>query len=74
MHELSAVRLTTSGDLMCHMVIIANNVVSYTVSILWPPDAKSRLTGKEPNSGKEPNAGKDLGQEEKRPTEDEMVR
>ena len=40
---------------------------------LWPPDAKSRLTGKEPNSGKEPNAGKDLGQEEKRPTEDEMV-
>ena len=36
--------------------------------ILWPPDAKSRLTGKNPD------AGKDSGQEEKRATEDEMVR
>ena len=52
-HELSAVRLTTSGDLMCHMVIIANNVVSYTVSILWPHDAKSRLTGKDPDVRKD---------------------
>ena len=31
--------------------------------ILWPPDAKSRLFGKEPD------AGKDWGQEEKRVTE-----
>ena len=35
--------------------------------ILWPPDAKSWLTGKELD------AGKDWGQEEKRATEDEMV-
>ena len=33
----------------------------------WPPDAKSWLTRKDPDSGK------DWGQEEKGPTEDEMV-
>ena len=36
--------------------------------ILWPPDAKSRLTGRDPD------AGKDGGQEEKGAAEDEMVR
>ena len=35
--------------------------------ILWPPDVKSRLTGKDPD------AGEDQRQEEKRMTEDEMV-
>ena len=35
--------------------------------ILWPPDEKSRLTGKDPD------AGKDSRQEEKVTTEDEMV-
>ena len=35
--------------------------------ILWPPDAKNWLTGKDPN------AGKDWRQEEKGTTEDEMV-
>ena len=35
--------------------------------ILWPPDAKSQLTGKDPN------AGKDWGQEEKWLTEDEVA-
>ena len=35
--------------------------------ILWPPDAKSQLIGKDPD------AGKDLGQEEKGATEDERV-
>ena len=36
--------------------------------ILWPPDAKSRLIGKDPD------AGKDCGREEKGTTEhDEMV-
>ena len=35
--------------------------------ILWPPDAKSWL------NGKDPDAGKDWGQEEKQVTEDEMV-
>ena len=36
--------------------------------ILWPPDAKSWLIGKDPD------AGKDWGQEEKGTTEDEMIR
>ena len=36
--------------------------------ILWPLDAKSQLTGKDPDSGK------DWGQEEKGMTEDEMAR
>ena len=36
--------------------------------ILWPPDVKSRLIGKDPD------AGKDWGQEEKGTTGDEMVR
>ena len=35
--------------------------------ILWLPDAKNWLIGKDPD------AGKDWGQEEKRMTEDEMV-
>ena len=35
--------------------------------ILWPPDAKSGLIGKDPD------AGKNRGREEKRTTEDEMV-
>ena len=34
---------------------------------IWLPDAKSQLTGKDPD------VGKDLGQEEKGMTEDEMV-
>ena len=36
--------------------------------ILWPPDVKNKLTGKDPD------AVKDLRQEEKGMTEDEMVR
>ena len=35
--------------------------------ILWPPDTKSQLIGKDPD------AGRDWGQEEKGTTEDEMV-
>ena len=35
--------------------------------ILWPPDGKSSLTGKDSD------AGRDCGQEEKRTTEDEMA-
>ena len=37
------------------------------VPIIWPPDSKSRLTGKDPEPGKV------WGQEEKRTTENEMV-
>ena len=36
-------------------------------SILWPPDAKSSLIGKDPD------AGRDWGQEKKGTTEDEMA-
>ena len=36
--------------------------------ILWPPDAKSQLIGKDLDTGK------DSGQEEKRAVEDEMVK
>ena len=36
--------------------------------ILWSPDAKSQLTGKDPD------AGKDWGQKERGAAEDEMVR
>ena len=36
--------------------------------IIWPPDAKSRLPGKDPD------AGRDWGQEGKGTTEDEIVR
>ena len=35
--------------------------------ILWPPDAKNRLIGKDPD------AGRDWGQEKKGMTEDEMA-
>ena len=35
--------------------------------ILWPPDAKSQLTGKDPDTGKD-------GRQKKRATEDAMVR
>ena len=35
--------------------------------VIWPPDAKSQITGKDPD------AGKDRKQEEKGMTEDEMV-
>ena len=35
--------------------------------MLWPPDIKSRLIGKDPD------AGKDWGQEEQGMTEDEMI-
>ena len=37
------------------------------MSVLWLPDVKSQLTGKDPD------AGKDSRQKEKRATEDEMV-
>ena len=38
------------------------------VLILWPPDVKSWLIGKDPD------AGKDWGQEKKKVAEDEKVR
>ena len=48
-------------------MFIGRTDVEAETSILWPPNAKSWLIGKDPN------AGKDWGQEEKGTTEDEMV-
>ena len=48
-------------------VFIGRTDVEAETSILWPPDAKSWLIGKDPD------AGKDWGQEEKGTTENEMV-
>ena len=48
-------------------VFIGRTDVEAESPILWPPDAKSWLTGKGPD------AGRDWGQEEKGMTEDEMA-
>ena len=48
-------------------VFIGRTDVEAETPILWPPDAKSWLIGKDPD------AGKDWGQEEKGVGEDEMV-
>ena len=42
-------------------------MVKLKLHSIWLPDAKSQLTGKDPD------VGKDLGQEEKGTTEDEML-
>ena len=47
---------------------IGRTDVEAETPILWPPDAKSQLIGKDPDSGK------DGGQEEKREVKVEMVR
>ena len=48
-------------------IFIGRTDAELEAPVLWPPDAKSRLIGKNPESGK------DWGQEEKGMTEDEMV-
>ena len=48
-------------------ILIRRTDAEAEAPILWPPDAESRLIGKDPD------AGKDWKQEEKGPTEDEMV-
>ena len=48
-------------------VFIDGTNVEAETPILWPPDVKNWLTGKDPD------AGKDWWQEEKGTTEDEMV-
>ena len=48
-------------------IFIGKSDVEAEALILWPPDVKNWLTGKDPN------AGKDWRQEEKGMTEDEMV-
>ena len=48
-------------------MFIERTDVEAETPILWPPDVKSRLTGKDPD------AGRDWGQVEKGTTEDEMA-
>ena len=48
-------------------VFIVRSDVEAETPVLWPPDTKSRLIGKDPG------VGRDWGQEEKRTTEDEMA-
>ena len=48
-------------------IFIGRTDVEAETPILWPPDAKSWLIGKDPD------AGRDWGQEEKGTTEDEMA-
>ena len=48
-------------------IFIGRTDVEAEIPILWPPDAKNWLTGKDPD------AGKDWRQEEKETTEDKMV-
>ena len=48
-------------------IFTGRNDAEAEAPILWSPDVKSQLTGKDPD------AGKDRGQEEKRATEDEVV-
>ena len=50
-----------------HWIFIGRTDVEAEASMLWPHDAKSQFTGKDPEAGKE------WGQEEKRATEDEMA-
>ena len=50
-----------------HWIFIGRTNSETEALILWPPDAKNWLIGKDPD------AGKDWGQEEKGTTEDEMV-
>ena len=49
-------------------IFIGKADVEAETPIIWPPDGKSQLTGKDPD------AGKDWKQEEKGPTKDETVR
>ena len=48
-------------------ILIGRTGAKTEAPVLWPPDAKSWLLGKDPDSGK------DWGQEEKEATEDEIV-
>ena len=48
-------------------VFIGRTDAKVEARVLWPPDVKSRLIGKDPD------AGEDWGQEEKGTTEDEMA-
>ena len=48
-------------------MVIGSTDTEAETPILWPPDGKTQIIGKDPN------AGKDWEQKEKQATEDEMV-
>ena len=50
------------------MNIIGKTDTEVEAPMIWPPDSKSWLTGKDPD------AGKDWGQEKKGVTEEEVVK
>ena len=59
---------SSEGELWSSDVVqVKMRDVEAEAPILWPPDANSRLIGKDPD------VGKDWGQKEKRMIEDEMV-
>ena len=60
--EIKPVNL--KGNQPC--IFIGRTDAEAKAPVLWPPDAKSRLIGKDPD------AGRDWRQEEKGTTEDEM--
>ena len=49
-------------------IFIGRTEAEAEVPVVWPPDVKSQLIGKDPDSGKA------WGQEEKRAAENEMIR
>ena len=59
------VKPVTEGNQPC--IFIGRTDTKAKAPILWPPDAKNCL------NGKDPDAGKDRRQKEKRVTEEEMV-
>ena len=70
--EDSSVSLGLKGDLTFQLenqswIFSGRTDAEAETPILWPPDAKNWLIGKDPDSGK------DWRQEEKGTTEDEMV-
>ena len=62
-----AARRSNQSILKEHLIFIGRTDAEAEGPILWPPDAKSQLTGKDPD------AGKVWRQEKKWATEDEMV-
>ena len=60
-------KLTVIISTALHWIFIGKADAEAEAVTLWPPDAKSQL------SGKDPGAGKEWRQEEKGTTEDEMV-
>ena len=59
-------RVSPKGNQSC--ILIGRTDAEAKALVLWPPDAKSELIGKNPD------AGKVCRQKEKRVTEDEVVR